>query len=158
MKKSILLFVAALAAFGCSSDETGRSASIDADSIVGKWRLVSKTISGEPTEISDCQQLHPFVFFNADMTSSETEGYPEGGSCDSYEYDYAYTVNGNVLNEVELGGGSIPFERKQRIIDLTEETLVLKLYYTRQENPSGGVDEQTYPESEQVVSTFERVE
>ena len=126
MKKHLLIVAAALICILClaacgGNKDSGNSgavqpapakASVD-PALVGTW---------EESDVDDDQKLGDYWTFNEDGTGVyglmdvEIDYTASGGklhfSCDYGEYDYTYSIDGNILTMTEDGSSSNQYQKK----------------------------------------------
>lgn len=70
--KLLFAFFLLLGFASCSDDDEGGDDSLEANRIVGEWRMQSMTIDGETVPISDCEAQSRVVFTaNGNVTSTD---------------------------------------------------------------------------------------
>ena len=145
MKKSLLL-LSSIIALSCSKNDDNNSAN---NSIYGNWKLIS--VNG--IAITDCEAQFPDLILNSNNIGNEGFGATlPNGNCIDDSRDIQFTLENNVLfvKEINTNPDNYIFETKRNITSISNSELKLKIFYVRQSNPSGGVDVDNIPASEQT--------
>lgn len=114
LKTVLILFLTTLTVVSCSKDDDNKT---DQNLLVGKWQFDSRTLDGEPLELSECEKKGLYIF-----TEDELTGYTyEGEECEIEKIE--------VFNYVREGDKLI-VENEEMTIEytiekLTKTTLVL---------------------------------
>jgi len=80
-----------------------------------------------------------------------------GNNCEKQTYNHNYTIDGDELYIIEKDQ-TIPYKAKFNITEISAQILTIKLFWTSQETPSGGIDEDIIPEAERPSYTYYKVQ
>jgi activator of HSP90 ATPase len=157
MKKITILFITAIIslAVGCSEDgnqETLTETSNNSQ-LIGRWQLQSWRIGSQTQSLSECQSHHSYWEFFNDFDVTEHFGEIINNNCVEKVYNYRYAINSNEFLIVEQNA-RVPYQAKYKITEFTPNMFSIRLFWTSQETPSGGVDERVIPENEQPSYTY----
>ncbi|CAM3841696.1 lipocalin family protein [Flavobacterium gelidilacus] len=145
MKKSYLILITIIT-LSCSKNDDNETAN---NSIYGNWKLT--TANG--IAITDCEAQFPNFILNTNNTGNEGFGATmPNGNCIDDSRDIQFTLENNILSvkEINTNPANYIFETKRTVTSITNSELKLKIFYVRQSNPSGGVDVDNIPASEQT--------
>lgn len=144
MKKSLLLLFSIIV-LSCSKNDDNNSAN---NLIYGNWKLISTN----GIAITDCEAQFPNLILNSNNMGNEGFGATLNGNCIDDSRDIQFTLENNVLfvKEINTNPDNYIFETKRNITSISNSELKLKIFYVRQSNPSGGVDVDNIPTSEQT--------
>ena len=158
MKKITILFIVAImsVAAGCSGDDTAQRTSeeiFDQSILFGKWKLQSWKIGSQEQDITACMDQHDFwEFFDTDDVN-ESFGEMISNRCTQELYNHKYTFTSTDFTVRQLNT-PVPYQAKFKVTEVTDSKLTVKLYWTSQETPSGGVQEDFIAEAEQPSYTY----
>ncbi|SHJ18418.1 lipocalin family protein [Flavobacterium haoranii] len=148
MKKAIFLFTTGILTLSCSSDDDS-TPNYTNDNIVGSWKIIDyhdnyfNNIQEVEENDEPCFSLQT-KDFNSNLTLDFN--YKYGNSCqNSGTTNNTFSINGNILTEIEPNGGYEPntdYVVKYYIEELNDNTLKLKGFYVDEgvsgENPENG--------------------
>ena len=130
---SRLLFFIPFLIISCSSDDDSNDSNINTE-IYGKWKISESIYGGETETLDECGLLETFEFFeNNKLDIKEYDQIGSNANCTEVGLNILldYSVDGNILTYTNPTGGfnGGEFTRKLTILELTEQTLQLELYY-----------------------------
>ncbi|WP_019039706.1 lipocalin family protein [Psychroflexus tropicus] len=152
-----LLLAIVLIIVSCSTDDDSNNSNITAE-IYGKWKILESNYGGERETLDECSLLETLQFFeNNELEIKEYEQTGNTTSCSEVGPDVFldFSIENNVLTYTNPTGGFNGgiFTRKFNIIELTEQTLKLELYYER----DGFEEDGNLPNNEIWLSTWTRL-
>nr|WP_317633167.1 lipocalin family protein [uncultured Flavobacterium sp.] len=126
MKKLLLISLLSVGLFSCSSDDDNATPA----SLNGKWAMeksyiiFNNEIINDQTEIHvhNCSSSKDYIQFNENTTTGLEREYYE--SCNSYDDDFTYTVNGNnvMMNFDEYEWDATIYEITNEVLKLQDNT------------------------------------
>lgn len=131
MKRSYLFKVVVMLAFygllSCDTEnETIDPATIK---ITGTWKLEKKSINNSEVTLSECDKKETYMF---DSSIHLTTNTYSGDLCDSISTaNWVYDITNNILSysNQTAGHNGSEFTRRFHVIDLSDNTMELELFY-----------------------------
>jgi hypothetical protein len=154
MKKIFSILILTFVLVSCSKSEE-QNLVISQISINGTWKLNS-IVKNSVEQATECDLEFGKFIFNEDYSAIEFFGRVTDVDCIQQSGTNTYSINLNVLTIKESVQDSYVYEAKYYISELSASELKLKLFYTKQSNPSGGIDVTEFTESEQETYHYNR--
>lgn len=131
MKRSYFFKIVVIFAFSCflscdNEDETIDTATIK---IIGTWKLEKKSINDSEVTLSECDKKETYIF---DSSIHLTTNTYSGDLCDSISTsNWVYDITNNILSysNQTAGHNGSEFTRRFHVIDLSDDTMELELFY-----------------------------
>lgn len=143
-----LIFILSLINFSCSKEDENDIQNNTKTLLQGKWKLIEKSVGGNPDDIYDCPEPETITFLN---NNSSEHYFVTEDNCGFTLSTYNYKIEDNILTQdiyIQTDNSEIgyTFTNKARIEVLNETTLILSYFYTSHygEFPDWGIIKQTF--------------